>query len=117
MKKLAFIFSLLAVCGFMAGACGDNGNGGPKCEDPPATCDPDCTAPEICCGTTCKNETCTPACEVTTHWCNPCDGTCVALCLDPVCEATEYCDDGTCKTTPTPPVCDPVCVAPQICVD
>ncbi len=34
MKKLAMIFSLLAICGFMLGACGDDdGNGGDPCAD------------------------------------------------------------------------------------
>jgi hypothetical protein len=32
MKKLAIIFSLLAMCGFIFGACGDD-NGGNACED------------------------------------------------------------------------------------
>jgi hypothetical protein len=118
MKKLAIIFSLLAVCGFMLCVCGDDNGGGPHCEDPPATCEPDCTLPEVCCGTTCMNETCTPACATDgTEVCNPCDGTCVKLCLDPVCTATQWCDDGTCKDLPDPPVCDPECVAPQVCVE
>ena len=33
MKKLAIIFSLLAVCGFIFGACGDDDGNGDSCAD------------------------------------------------------------------------------------
>jgi hypothetical protein len=119
MKKLAIIFSLLAVCGFIFGACGDNGNGGPTCKklvdcDPACAtdgteycdmtngtcvkmCDPVCdyVGGEVCCGTTCQAaETCDPACE------------------DPqVCDVCA----GNCVTPPEDPVCDPACAADEYC--
>ena len=115
MKKVLLVLSMLAVCGFIVGACGSDDKK-PHCEDPPATCDPACTAPEFCCGTTCQEmKTCDPECAEG-QYCDPCAGNCVDLpkTCDPACETGFYCDDGTCKEIP---VCDPVCVAPQICVE
>ena len=119
MKKLALIFSLLAVCGFMLGACGGNGNGGPKCEKD-VECDPACATDgtEVCDltnGTCIVLGICGPACATDgTEYCDPLDGTWKAMC-DPACatDGTEYCDDGTCKKFP---VCDPACAADEHCV-
>jgi hypothetical protein len=118
MKKLAIIFSLLAVCGFIYGACGDD-NGGPTCkklidcEPACATdgtemcdmtsgncikmCDPICdyAGGEVCCGTTCQAaEVCTPDCTAP-DTCNSCTG--------------------NCDTPVDPPVCDPACAADEYC--
>ncbi len=110
MKKLSILFAILAVCGLVVFACGDDDGKKAHCETI-VTCDPACDNMngEICCGTTCQAmETCDPACEAPAY-CDPCAGTCVeppAEC-DPACDAaTEYCDDGTCKEKP---ICDPAC--------
>ena len=119
MKKLAFIFSLLAVCGFMAGACGDdNGNGEPHCVAD-VVCDPACaTDGTEMCDVTSGNcivfKTCDPVCATDgSEACDPISGTCKATCLDPACTATEWCDDGTCKALT---VCEPACGADEHCV-
>ena len=119
MKKLAIIFSLLAVCGFIFGACGDdNGNGGPKCVAD-KECDPPCAtdgteACDVTTGNCIVFKTCDPACATDgTEYCDPISGTCKAM-SDPACatDGTEYCDDGTCKSLP---VCDPPCGADEHC--
>lgn len=122
MKKIVFVLSILAMCGFVLGACGGDGDGGgaPHCESTGA-CDPACDAtadpPEVCCDGTCEEmQTCDPPCDTATEVCNPCTGACEALPeeCDPPCEDGQYCDDGTCKDLP----CDPPCSDPnEACVD
>jgi hypothetical protein len=85
------------------------------CEDLPVMCEPECTAPEICCGTTCQViETCDPHCGKG-EYCDPCSGICMALPAecDPACASGEWCIDGTCMTIP---VCDPPCPEGQFCM-
>ena len=119
MKKLIAILTVIAMCGFVLGACSDDDDKGPHCVDNPATCDPVCDimAGQWCCGTTCQDmATCDPACDAATEYCDPCGGGCTAMptACDPTCPATEWCDNGTCKVIP---VCDPVCGATQYCSD
>ena len=132
MKKLSIILAVLAVCGFVVYACGDDGGGGPECvktwtlipcatEASPTGCDYTGENP-LCCNDTCgpmPTDGCADpanACEAPqvcdycagTPECKDPDPTC-----DPACGAGQYCDGTTCKDNP---VCDPACAADETCV-
>ena len=118
MKKIVLILSVLAMCGFVLGACGGDGDGGgPHCVAM-QECDPACATDgtEMCDPTTgncIELKECDPACATDgSEYCDPLTGTCKATC-DPQCGENQACDDGTCKDLP---VCDPACAADEICV-
>lgn len=135
MKKLSIILAVLAVCGLVVMACGDDGDGGKgKCvkawtlipcatEDSPTGCDYAGETP-LCCNDTCvamPTDGCADmanACEAP-QVCDYCAAT--PECKDPAtdpcegvtCDAGEGCVDGKCKKIP---VCDPVCADDEYCI-